>query len=110
MLFTPTRLFHLVTLAITLNPALAWKMMVYEFSAGGTAQCTGGGTTISGGDSNPGETAILAAAALKVLSSAAGAKFNAYSTTDCTTPATVRIFDQGSGYVAFFAESFSLRP
>ncbi|KAJ7477383.1 hypothetical protein FB451DRAFT_1396370 [Mycena latifolia] len=78
MLFTPTRLLHLAALAVSLSPVLAWEMMVYEPTVGSTAQCTGGGTTISGGDNDPGVCNQVVAgnvAALKVLGSAAGATF-----------------------------------
>ncbi|KAJ7461050.1 hypothetical protein FB451DRAFT_1181407 [Mycena latifolia] len=101
MLFTPTRLLHFVTLAISLRPALTWEMMVYEPTAGGTAQCTGGGTTISGGDNDPGVCNQLVAgnvAALKVLGSAAGARFIAYDRPDCLLNGIS--FTQNSGCVA----------
>ncbi|KAJ7461048.1 hypothetical protein FB451DRAFT_1404908 [Mycena latifolia] len=85
--------------------------MVYEPSAGGTAQCTGGGTTISGSDSDftfcnqivPGNVA-----ALKVLGGAANARFTAYNNPDCTfSDATTVTFTQNSGCVAFpAAQSF----
>ncbi|KAJ6486143.1 hypothetical protein C8R47DRAFT_1129159 [Mycena vitilis] len=32
--------------------AQSWQVMVYEPSAGGSSSCTGGGTTISGSDTN----------------------------------------------------------
>ncbi|KAJ7454414.1 hypothetical protein FB451DRAFT_1184757 [Mycena latifolia] len=110
MLFTPTRFLHLVALALSLSSALAWQMMVYEPTAGGTAQCTGGGTTISGGDNDGGVCNQLVpgnVAALKVLGSAAGATCMpicqpslviAYDRPDCLL--TGIVFTQNSGCVA----------
>ncbi|KAJ7665278.1 hypothetical protein DFH06DRAFT_1127611 [Mycena polygramma] len=43
------------TTAATLLSSVAgqsWEVMVYEPSAGGSSSCTGGGTTISGSDTN----------------------------------------------------------
>ncbi|KAJ6486135.1 hypothetical protein C8R47DRAFT_1072562 [Mycena vitilis] len=53
-MFSPKSLFIFTTAATLLSSAAAqsWEVAVFEPSAGGSIDCTGGGTTISGSDTN----------------------------------------------------------
>ncbi|KAJ7453155.1 hypothetical protein FB451DRAFT_1565710 [Mycena latifolia] len=89
MLFNARSLFHLIALALSLGPALAWEVMLYE---NGATRCNGGGTTISGGEVSTCHPLVPGATySMSVVTNDEGAEWEIYEGNNCDGAGTTYV-------------------